>query len=83
MLVTSHGLSKSLKTITNDLNMFSRIDSFHDGFTRTAKVWLNGKCVMTLKGHEQAVWSVALITEQGMMLTGRQLCEMLSKLSNK
>ena len=50
------------------------MNSFHNLFTRTAKVWLNGKCVMTLKGHEQAVWSVALISEQGMMLTGRSLC---------
>ena len=36
-------------------------------------MWLNEKCVMTLKGHEQAVWSVALISGQGMMLTGEQM----------
>ncbi|XP_013391939.1 phospholipase A-2-activating protein-like [Lingula anatina] len=36
----------------------------------TAKVWLNQKCVMTLKGHEQAVWAVAIMPEQGLMLTG-------------
>lgn len=38
--------------------------------TRTARVWLDGKCIMNLKGHEQAVWSVAMITDQGLMLTG-------------
>ncbi|XP_069126256.1 phospholipase A-2-activating protein-like [Argopecten irradians] len=37
---------------------------------KTAKVWLNKKCVMTLEGHESAVWAVAILPEQGYMLTG-------------
>ncbi|CAH1775959.1 unnamed protein product [Owenia fusiformis] len=37
---------------------------------KTAKVWLNQKCVMTLTGHELAVWAVAVMPEQGVMLTG-------------
>ncbi|KAK3733079.1 hypothetical protein QZH41_008412, partial [Actinostola sp. cb2023] len=35
----------------------------------TAKVWINNKCVMTLKGHEAAVWSVELMPDHGLMLT--------------
>lgn len=37
---------------------------------KTARVWLNQKCVMTLKGHEAAVWAVGIMPEQGFMLTG-------------
>ena len=37
---------------------------------KTAKVWLNQKCVMTLEGHEAAVWAGAIMPEQGVMLTG-------------
>ncbi|KAK3090943.1 hypothetical protein FSP39_015921 [Pinctada imbricata] len=37
---------------------------------KTAKVWLNQKCVMTLKGHESAVWGVGIMPEHGYMLTG-------------
>uniref|UniRef100_H3AYD4 Phospholipase A2 activating protein n=1 Tax=Latimeria chalumnae TaxID=7897 RepID=H3AYD4_LATCH len=36
----------------------------------TAKVWLNDKCMMTLKGHTAAVWAVKILPEQGLMLTG-------------
>ena len=36
----------------------------------TAKVWLNQRNVMTLKGHDAAVWAVALMPTQGLMLTG-------------
>ncbi|XP_038048576.1 phospholipase A-2-activating protein-like [Patiria miniata] len=36
----------------------------------TAKVWLNQRNVMTLKGHDAAVWAVALMPGQGLMLTG-------------
>ncbi|XP_022087891.1 phospholipase A-2-activating protein-like [Acanthaster planci] len=36
----------------------------------TAKVWLNQRNVMTLKGHEAAIWAVALMPTQGLMLTG-------------
>ena len=43
---------------------------YYENDFRKAKVWLGEKCMMTLKGHEQAVWAVALIKEQGMMLTG-------------
>lgn len=35
----------------------------------TAKVWLNKKCVMTLQGHDSAVWAVALLPQTGLMLT--------------
>lgn len=35
----------------------------------TAKVWLNDRCVMTLDGHSAAVWAVALLPTQGLMLT--------------
>ncbi|XP_050401900.1 phospholipase A-2-activating protein [Patella vulgata] len=37
---------------------------------KTARVWLNQKTVMTLEGHEAAVWAVATMSEQGVMLTG-------------
>ncbi|ESP05233.1 hypothetical protein LOTGIDRAFT_227892 [Lottia gigantea] len=37
---------------------------------KTAKVWLNQKCVMTLEGHESAVWAVVTMSEDGVMLTG-------------
>lgn len=37
---------------------------------KTARVWLNQKCVMTLEGHNAAVWAVAVISEKGQMLTG-------------
>ncbi|KAL5022612.1 hypothetical protein ScPMuIL_001767 [Solemya velum] len=36
----------------------------------TARVWLKEKCVMTLSGHEAAVWAVAIMPTQGLMLTG-------------
>ncbi|KAK2149566.1 hypothetical protein LSH36_446g01013 [Paralvinella palmiformis] len=36
----------------------------------TAKVWLNEKCLMTLKGHGAAVWCVTILPEGGFMLTG-------------
>ena len=29
----------------------------------TAKVWINRKCTMTLKGHSFAVWAVAILPE--------------------
>lgn len=37
---------------------------------KTARVWLGEKCVLHLKGHEAAVWCVALIPTGGFMLTG-------------
>ena len=37
---------------------------------------------MTLKGHEQAVWSVALISEQGLMLTGELMFDSLQYCEN-
>ncbi|XP_009954035.1 PREDICTED: phospholipase A-2-activating protein, partial [Leptosomus discolor] len=36
----------------------------------TAKVWLNGRCMMTLQGHTAAIWAVKILLEQGLMLTG-------------
>ena len=56
------------------MNKVSILELIHfiTAIIRTAKVWLNEKCVMTLKGHEQAVWSVALISQQGLMLTGEK-----------
>ncbi|KAJ2700774.1 WD repeat protein Lub1 [Coemansia sp. IMI 203386] len=36
---------------------------------KTAKVWINGQCKHTLKGHEQAVWAV-LVLDDGSVLTG-------------
>ncbi|NXK00091.1 PLAP protein, partial [Corythaixoides concolor] len=36
----------------------------------TAKVWLNDRCMMTLKGHTAAIWAVKILPEQGLMLTG-------------
>ena len=37
----------------------------------TAKVWVdNLKPVMTLKGHEAAVWAVAILPQNGLMVTG-------------
>ncbi|EDO36511.1 predicted protein [Nematostella vectensis] len=37
---------------------------------KTAKVWLGPKCVMTLEGHDAAVWAVLLMPDHGLMLTG-------------
>ena len=37
---------------------------------KTAKVWFNQKCVVTLAGHEGAVWAVAIMDEADCMLTG-------------
>ncbi|KAH3731128.1 hypothetical protein DPMN_057134, partial [Dreissena polymorpha] len=37
---------------------------------KTAKVWINQKCVLTLEGHESAVWAVAIMPDLGVMLTG-------------
>lgn len=31
---------------------------------------MNGKCAMSLEDHEAAVWSVKMMPEQGLMLTG-------------
>ncbi|NXN99308.1 PLAP protein, partial [Rhinopomastus cyanomelas] len=35
----------------------------------TAKVWLNDKCMITLKGHTAAIWAVKLLPEGGLILT--------------
>ena len=37
----------------------------------TAKVWINRKCTMTLKGHSFAVWAVAILPEVSFSLTVR------------
>lgn len=37
---------------------------------KTAKVWFNRKCTMTLTGHDLAVWCVAILPGVGLMLTG-------------
>ncbi|CAH1243636.1 PLAA [Branchiostoma lanceolatum] len=37
---------------------------------KTARVWLKDRCMMTLSGHEAAVWAVAIMPEHGIMLTG-------------
>lgn len=36
----------------------------------TAKVWIGQKCMMTLQGHDAAVWCVAMLSQQGATLTG-------------
>ena len=36
----------------------------------TARVWIGSKCMMTLQGHEAAVWAVQLMPDHGLMLTG-------------
>lgn len=36
----------------------------------TAKVWLNKRVVMTLEGHEGAVWCGIILSETGLMVTG-------------
>ncbi|XP_014673380.1 PREDICTED: phospholipase A-2-activating protein-like [Priapulus caudatus] len=36
----------------------------------TAKVWLNQKLMMTLQGHEFAIWAGKIMPECGVMLTG-------------
>ena len=40
-------------------------------FPRTARVWLDGKSVMTLAGHTHAVWAVAVMPKDGLKLTGK------------
>jgi len=37
---------------------------------KTAKVWINGKEVMNLKGHDAAVWTVKMLPDKGLMLSG-------------
>lgn len=37
---------------------------------KTARVWLNKKTVMTLKGHEGSVWCGVILSEIGLMITG-------------
>ena len=39
-------------------------------FVRTACVWIGSRCMMTLQGHEAAVWAVQMMPEHGLMLTG-------------
>ena len=41
---------------------------FSGSWDKTAKVWQDGQCVRTLKGHEQAVWSVLPLAD-GRVLT--------------
>ena len=41
---------------------------FSGSWDKTAKVWRDGQCVRTLKGHEQAVWSVLPLAD-GRVLT--------------
>ncbi|KAJ7334356.1 hypothetical protein OS493_014667 [Desmophyllum pertusum] len=36
----------------------------------TARVWIGSKCMMTLQGHDAAVWAVQLMPDHGLMLTG-------------
>ncbi|XP_014785826.1 phospholipase A-2-activating protein [Octopus bimaculoides] len=37
---------------------------------KTAKVWMNKQCAMTLEGHEAAVWVVRYISALDLLLTG-------------
>lgn len=37
---------------------------------KTARVWIGSKCMITLQGHEAAVWAVQMMPEHGLMLTG-------------
>lgn len=37
---------------------------------KTAKVWINGKIVMSFDDHEAAVWTVKMLPDRGLMLTG-------------
>ncbi|XP_065831717.1 LOW QUALITY PROTEIN: phospholipase A-2-activating protein-like [Oscarella lobularis] len=37
---------------------------------KTARVWLDGKSVLTLAGHTHAVWAVAVVPKDGLKLTG-------------
>ena len=36
----------------------------------TAKVWLNNKAVMTLKGHAAGVWCAVIVNSRSLMVTG-------------
>lgn len=36
---------------------------------KNVKVWLGEKNIMTLVGHEAAVWAVQILPEQGLILT--------------
>ena len=46
------------------------IDLYFPLFFQTARVWLNKKTVMTLKGHEGSVWCGVILSEIGLMITG-------------
>eukprot|EP00112_Aurelia_sp_Birch-Aquarium-sp1_P008651 Seg1958.5 transcript_id=Seg1958.5/GoldUCD/mRNA.D3Y31 product="Phospholipase A-2-activating protein" protein_id=Seg1958.5/GoldUCD/D3Y31 len=37
---------------------------------KSARVWVNGQCVMVLSGHTAAIWAADMMPEQGFMITG-------------
>lgn len=46
---------------------------FIGSWDKTARVWSGQKCMLTLEGHQGAVWAVALMPQQGLILTGKVL----------
>ncbi|KAI9330415.1 WD40-repeat-containing domain protein [Obelidium mucronatum] len=41
---------------------------------KTAKLWVNWECVLTLKGHEQAVWAVMSAGDYGILTGALTVC---------
>ncbi|KAJ1823007.1 WD repeat protein Lub1 [Coemansia sp. RSA 2599] len=69
-------LSHPLDTLTGHESTVCGLAASSDGMVlvsgswdKTAKVWVDGKCKHTLRGHEQAVWAV-LVLDDGSILTG-------------
>jgi len=56
----------------NVTNLFaSKFGTLISGsWDKTAKVWFNRKCTMTLTGHDMAVWCVGILPGVGIMITG-------------
>jgi len=76
ILAYTPGISEPVFTLTGHTENVCALASGKFGFLlsgswdKTARVWLNQKCVMVLEGHELAVWAVGIISSQGIMLTG-------------
>ncbi|KAJ2853397.1 WD repeat protein Lub1 [Coemansia erecta] len=69
-------LSQPLNTLAGHTSNICALSASKDGtvlvsgsWDKTAKVWVDGQCRHTLKGHEQAVWAV-LVLDDGSILTG-------------
>ncbi|KAJ2787351.1 WD repeat protein Lub1 [Coemansia interrupta] len=68
-------LAQPLETLRGHTSNVCTLSASKDGkvlvsgsWDTTAKVWMDGQCKYTLRGHQQAVWSV-LVMDDGSILT--------------